>query len=73
MPLKRADPDAPGIIVKDAVYTRSEMLARLNFGDVSLGKARRAGLRSIRIGIRQYYRGVDILAYFDKLADSTTE
>jgi hypothetical protein len=54
----------------DAVYPKAPLCRNLGWGKHTLAKARRDGLGPwIRYGRSVYIRGVDVLAFFDKLAD----
>jgi len=56
-------------IRSDAVYPKAALCRGLGWGKHSLARARREGLGPwIPFGRRTYIRGVDVLAFFDKLA-----
>ena len=53
----------------DAIYPKAVLCRRLGWGKHTFAKARRDGLGPwIRYGRSVYIRGVDVLAWFDKLA-----
>ncbi len=64
----RKTTEVPGVIVESAIYTLAEVESRLRLGKWAMRAARRKGLRTVKIGRRQYVRGVDLVAFVDKLA-----
>lgn len=53
----------PGVIKKDALYSRNEIKARMGWTESSFRAARRKGLRTHRVGKRVYVTGVDAIAF----------
>jgi len=61
-------PDTPGLIAADCLYTLSEIQERLKLGQHAMRQARRAGLRVRRIGRRAYVLGRDVIHFVESAA-----
>ena len=53
----------PGVIKKDALYSKNEIKARMGWTEASFRAARRKGLRTHRVGKRVYVTGADAIAF----------
>lgn len=53
----------PGVIQKDALYSKNEIKGRMGWTEASFRAARRKGLRTHRVGKRVYVTGVDAIAF----------
>ncbi|MCX7429062.1 MAG: hypothetical protein NTW96_25975 [Planctomycetia bacterium] len=53
----------------DEIVPKTVLVRRLGFGRHTLEKMRRDGLRAIVLGKGVYFRGADVLRFFDRLAD----
>jgi hypothetical protein len=60
--------EPPGLASTSDIYTLEEVKRRLKLGDWALRQARRAGLKTHRIGRRTYIKGADLLAFLDRQA-----
>ena len=60
-------PPTPGEIKADALYTYSELSARLRLGQAGLRKMQRAGLRTALFGRRRYILGRHVIEFFERL------
>ena len=58
-----------GVIRADEAYRLSEACRRLGFGEHSLRRARRAGLKTRRFGRSKFVLGADIIRFLESLDD----
>jgi len=63
--LATSQPDSPGCVASDCIYTLAEIRARLKLGQHAIRQARRAGLRVHRIGRRAFLLGRDLIAFVE--------
>jgi len=61
--------DPSGSIRRDELLTLRTLQKRLGWGEHAIRQARQAGLRLIRFGNTKYCLGVDLLAFFERLAE----
>jgi len=70
MSTKRPTPDPAGSIRRDELLPLKTLQRRLGWGEHAIRQARQAGLRLIRFGNGKYCLGSDLLAFFERLAES---
>ncbi len=56
----------PGLIHSLEVYRLDEFQRRAGLGEWAMRQARRAGLKTLRIGARRYVRGADFQEFLDQ-------
>ena len=53
----------PGVIQKDALYSKREVMARMGWTEASFRAACRKGLKAHKAGKRVYVTGADAIAF----------
>lgn len=71
-PEKPVKSTSPGVIRADELYTLEEVRLRLKLGSWAMRKARRAGLRVMRMGNRAFVAGDELIAFL-KSQDGASE
>jgi hypothetical protein len=61
-------PELPGHVNADALYTLAEIQQRLKLGQHAMRQARRAGLRVRRVGRRAFVLGKDVMKLIESAA-----
>lgn len=61
---------SPGVISRDEVYTLPELQQRLNLGAWAMRQARRAGLKTLKIGRNKFVRGSDVMDFLERQSDA---
>lgn len=67
-----AERKAPGVIRADEVYTLAEFYRRSGIGEYGMRKAKRRGLRVVKVGSRTFVRGRDFVEFVDQQNNGAT-